>query len=156
MKTIIMNAVLLLTITLFCSIAEAALYVWTDENGMKHFSDTKPNDDSDIAELKVPKTASRSTASEGTVGSRAQKGKNQSASCHESLRRCESQWRDSYRRSSKSCNGDWTAAAAIGNKLYGGSRTGGEMKRNCKKEQRDNRDKALKSCRKTYRMCLAN
>lgn len=129
----------------------ANIYIWTDENGKKHFSDRQPDQDFDVKEKKLPQRKPPQVASKNEQ----QKGSvNKSTTCVKQLRSCESQQEEDYSYRLYLCKGDWSATAAAGNALYGGKRTGESMARDCKFEAANNHDDRLKACSATYQMCL--
>lgn len=161
MQTLLKSTVVVVLLSALLSTAAAGIYVWTDENGRKHFSDKKPVSNVDVKEIKQkrlrPSTgaARRATDSDSAATSR-QKPVDNSVKCRKKRTRCETQWRDEYDYIVSLCRGNWSAAAAIGNAAYGGNRTGRSMAQDCKREARDKRDTKLKSCSNSYNMCMKN
>lgn len=162
MQTLLKSTVVVVVLlSALVSTAAAGIYVWTDENGRKHFSDKKPVSNVDVKEIKQkrsrPSTRAASKATDGnpTETSR-QKPVDNSVKCRKKRTRCETQWRDEYDYIVSMCKGNWSAAAAIGNAAYGGNRTARSMAQDCKREARDRRDTKLKSCSNSYNMCMKN
>lgn len=146
--TAIRSFVLFSCLLLLSSVSDAAMYIWTDEHGVKHFSDKKPAGETEVEEraLSPERPESESSSKQGDAGGKL--------GCYRSLSRCESQARDRHKRRTKLCRGDWRAAAAIGNALYGGARTGDGMERSCINESRESRGKRLQACRESYNRCM--
>jgi len=151
MHTVVQSAAVALILAFLLTPSFAGIYVWTDENGKKHYSDKKPVANNNVREIAEPRRRSAPKTASAKSKNRSQ---NTLVRCNRSLRACESQWRDEYSYRKSLCRGDWSAAAAMGNAMYGGNRTGQSMAQDCKKEARTRRDDRLQSCSKSYQMCM--
>ncbi|MCP4691340.1 MAG: DUF4124 domain-containing protein [Desulfobacterales bacterium] len=136
-----------------------SMYIWTDENGVKHYSNTPPPQDAGNVkeETEIVSKESADNQNEDETGSqRAQDDDSveQPKSCSDELDSCREYSNDIYESEvERVCEGDWSNAAAY-SKAVGKGYTAREYYEACVEEREEERDKRLKGCEKSYQECV--
>jgi hypothetical protein len=155
------STIALLLIVVICSIISplyAELYIWTDKNGVKHYSNTlPPQEATNIKEAVEQSTNVNETGvikkESNQTENRIEKKVDNSVNCKKKLQQCKDHRNNIYESKAKSCEGDWTAASTL-NKMTGKTISAKELLEACKKEFKDERDKSIKECERSYNQCI--
>jgi hypothetical protein len=143
-----------------CTTLFASVYIWTDENGVKHYSNTPPPQETDNFEEETEIVTEESkdkteNSSEDPQNNLENNTIDQSEVCMESFQRCNDQHNSSYESNVKLCEGDWEPLSAL-SKMSGKNISAKEHYEACKEEFKKKKDSGIESCERSYKRCLEN
>lgn len=151
---VVLFAIVVVSIPLVLS---ADMYSWTDENGVKHFSNVKPSQTEDDVkeETEIVSTESRETTDgkEGSPANDRAGSQDKAVYCQKSLQRCKDQHVASYTANVKLCEGDWSATSEL-SKAFGKNISAKEHYEACRKTFKDKKQEGIQSCEKAYSECM--
>ncbi len=143
-----------ISLVCICTTLFADMYSWTDENGVKHYTNVNPSQSLEDVEknAEIVSTGQNKKADTNkmtTANDNKKNSQDRSDNCRKSLERCKEQHISSYNANVKLCEGDWSAASALEKQ-----KSARELYNACKKDFEDRKQAGIKSCEKSYTKCM--